>query len=1065
MASSVSYSTFNIGEFHGVDYASNQLTMSPSRSPDMLNLIPAENGALRSRNGYEEILQCDGRINGIYTLREAKGDHTLIHHGNKISEWTDEHNVAKFTVPENMKSIYEITANGQKYVFSGNGWDNAVKLNLDTTAGILNVNNEQVAWTRIGNGTVVEVDLAAYGRILSAQDISNATTTLYVKNPTENHSSKYEYYGIDVSTADVGKTIMLYVNTAVTGNIENIKIDGVVRSYTKYSFLPTGDAIEVQPSVYVCDGIKTKFPATVDYSFEASGIGYTFNTAELSAGDVLEFDCMDKTMRINNDVHDVSEGNNGQPVEMISHSSELRLLVKGVLDHKSSCQQMGNKLYIFTGSVAYVYGEYKKYDELDNPIGAEYLLKRMDDENEAYVPTIAIVQEPIATKSGKDSGGGGGIKYEDTNLLSDLRKEEFLVTNDSETTSSGTRYYKLPLMVSPIETVEKFEQLNGEGKWQIIESSKYIVDTQNGILELKEGNLDKTPVSGRSNYRVTYKVIYSGTVLGKQATKKFVYGKANFNPPLAEYYLKKGYTWNRKDPEAKVVYMHRFLIDSDLVNPNKVEVKINWGNNGRFRDTEDNLAKTPISKFIVTTEAEEYKIPLDGDDRGYAACFIGENNDFLSKDASGYVYTRIYMQVVKDGDNYYLDISDTYALYYNRDTDVIISNAEPGPDIVTVIYDKKEYEYRDRINKAIISTKFGYAGNMDRLFVAGFESMREYEFWSEIDNPHYFPDRNYAVLGDEDTAVMGWSRINNNQMAIHKEANGSDPTIYIQTAEFANQTEEAKDAPTGTYNVLDTYEVAFPVSEGPAGDGVISQRAFGVLNGEPLALSESGVFATQYVTDVAADVRYAAPRSYYINPKLKELNLKEAEAVTFDNKYFLAVDGYVFVADGKQKYAVGGNQGYEYSYEWFPWDNLPVRVWWVNDGQLHFGTADGKICRFNNGFMDIDEAIRTYWTSPWLDFGTQAYYKKAKNVIVTCLAPKTDFCELGIDYITDKAVKNVKNYLIDNTAHSNAMKSIATNYKLKKISGIKIRVRNDNADDFGIGGLSVLYTVSGKYKG
>ena len=56
MTNSVSYSTFNIGRFRGVDYADSELNMNVSHSPDMMNLIPYENGAVRSRNGYENVL-------------------------------------------------------------------------------------------------------------------------------------------------------------------------------------------------------------------------------------------------------------------------------------------------------------------------------------------------------------------------------------------------------------------------------------------------------------------------------------------------------------------------------------------------------------------------------------------------------------------------------------------------------------------------------------------------------------------------------------------------------------------------------------------------------------------------------------------------------------------------------------------------------------------------------------------------------------------------------------------------------------------------------------------------
>lgn len=1151
MASGVSYSTFNIGEFHGVDYASNQLTMSASRSPDMMNLIPAENGALRSRNGYEEILQCDGKINGIYTLREAKGDHTLIHHGNKISEWKN-HTMAKYVVPdEGLPVMYNFTIGEQTFGFTREKLSNDDDVTYNVSSGKLIVNGTEQELSQSTEGTPIHMECIKYscsvskndmnsnkyisfqnpigdgylttkntvpaadiindmnlyyepvtgmlynelldkyyelrnstssqGLVVTANDYLSKACSLVIKGIFEKedcHSmGRIQYFILDDSSANSNSSVYL-IGYPINLAIQDIPEDGaewtyyvgsrelkinttngyIVRTCWRWKYDKTWDRADTWMAAggclwYSSTEIKVEYlaPEGVNYNFTADGEKYYFSNSGLKPKDRLNFDYETKKLYFNDEeISALTEELPGQELVLEDYMSPLILFESNVPDLKSSCQQMGNKLYIFTGAEALVYGEWDIKDEDGGKTGSVYELRKMSDE--AYIPTISIAGSPIKTvkeNSKIEESGGGCTPYEDINVLSLARKESFIVSDKSSSgtplgTTSGTWYYKLPLSVSPIDNVIKVEKLNEVGDWIKVDPGEYRVDNVAGVVIFNKG-LEVSPVSSiaaRDNYIISYTVANAGS--GEQAGSVHKISKSTSKeeifPPSIPPSNGSGYR----------VPKYKLYIGNNIVEADKVVVTLKL-TNGEYGFNE--------AKIIATREWKESKFYLPN----------GTYADYTYEHKGGFTteYWKIYNRVIQEGNKFYLEVSAPYIFIGIGSS---ISGQHRFFRVVTVnsIYitaNEITYGYADRINKATASTKFGYAGNMDRLFVAGWDKMREYEFWSEVDNPLYFPDLNYAKLGDEDTAVMGWSRINNNQMAIHKEANGSDPTIYIQTAQFANQTEDVKEAPTGTYNVLDTYEVAFPVSEGPAGDGVISQRAFGVLNGEPLALSERGVFATQYMTDVAADVRYAAPRSYYINPKLKELNLRDAEAITFDNKYFLAVDGYVFVADGNQKYAVGGNQGYEYSYEWFPWDNLPVSVWWINDGQLHFGTDDGKICRFNNSFIDIDEAIRTYWTSPWLDFGTQAYYKKAKNVIVTCLAPKTDFCELGIDYITDKAVKNVKNYLIDNTAHSNAMKSIATNYKLKKINGIKIRVRSDNADDFGIAGLSILYTVSGKYKG
>lgn len=835
--------TLNIGSFRGVDYANAPYNVSINRSPDAINMEPMLNGAVGCRHGYEALLNADGRINGIYSLKELKGDHILVHHGNKLSEWKNQN------------------------------------------AGL--------------------------------QEIYNG------------------------------------------------------------------------------------FP-----------------------------------------------------------------------DLKSSCCQMDNKLYIFTGSTAYVYGEYDVFDELGNNIGSEYQLRKLEDE--AYVPTVVIASTPVKTTVttgkpyyAKDSGGGGGTVYEAINLLSDKRCEMFCVSevsdsvlSDGSYTGSGTVYHKLLLSSSPIKSIDKVEVLNEVGNWQDVDASSYTVDTGSGILTFKNP-LEVTPVTGRDNYKVTYSVNYNGTINERSKKEEFNYNKysdQNFNPPIIDKYNDASDYDKYANGEVFITYKKRMFLGANLSNPNNVNVTVTFGKrkNGNLflggwfdYDTDGNREKIYDMTFTATTEPTEHKIWLPNAKK-YAMEKLWD--DELSVDASYYVYLRFFSQIVQIGNEFYLDISDVYAIFREKTS----AGGHIGYFDVNygIVYAKAEFSltenlYKDRVNKATICTKFGYGGNLDRLFVAGFDDMREYEFWSDINNPTYFPDLNYARLGDGDTKIMGWNRVSNNQLAIHKNSNGSDSTVYIQNAVMNSNN-----------------SVDFPVTEGASGVGVVSERCFGVLNGEPLALSVDGVFATKLVTDIPTDIKYAAPRSYYINPKLKQFNLENAEAIVFDERYYLAVGGYVFVADGKQKYMIGGNQGYDYSYEWYLWDNLPVRVWFVYEKELYFGTDDGRICKFNGGYTDCGKPINCHWTTPTLSFGTTPYYKKIKNVIVSCVLPTTEFSEVNIDYIDLKGEKNVKTAMIDNTSEKRGMvQSIATNYKAKKCTAMQVRVRADNAEDFVLQDISVLYTVSGKFKG
>ena len=1112
MINSVSYSTFNIGRFRGVDYADSELNMNVTHSPDMMNLIPYENGAVRSRNGYENVLSCDGRINGIYSLVEQKGTKVLIHHGNKLSEWR-EHAMYKYEVPaEGLLADYIFIANGTMYKFTHAPLQETDELSFTLAGTVLKINDEVVDVEKTSNasGTYFLVEESSEGGVYHAKQkikvFNIAKDELHYGLDNFSIDSPYRgddyvmtaYLGIPASAVPAGGLTITYVDCSqmfeyTLANGETYSVRAAEKKISSLSEI----VLASHKGLWISNGewsYRSKVPTGVCYHFAIGEDTYFFKCNGLQAGDVVKFDGDTRYLYLNDVRISTLDCPHSQKLTMEQYSYPLVELSADFPDRKSVCAQMSNYLYIFTGDTAYVYGGEEQTNDEGHPTGDKvYGLSRMVDK--AYVPTIRINADPITSTASSaihnrtwiDSGGGGGDGLAGANFLTDLRIEEFYVPSGPGGSSTAASYYdpgtviyyKLPLYRSPVTKIDKIERLDTSGEWVTVNTTEYSLDAMTGIITFAK-TLYSSPVSGRSNYKVTYSVTYDG---GADVKKK--------NFPIAK-------AVSCETPEYCYYKRYKFYLGRDIDDlSGGLDIQLNFKADGaHVIDIGNEIKEKGFDKgTAVNLSYARIKATYDGADSymllpngNYAgASFRSKNKvkinfDVPVSDSSYhedyayiyyYAYWQIYAKLINEEGRIYLEVSEPY--YVLDYFDGTVTHTEYEDPIrkrkvipitsVDMILAFTQYSYKDRVDRAGICCKFGASGNMDRLFVAGWDKMREYEFWSDIDNPLYFPDTNYACLGDEDTAIMGWSRINNNQLAIHKNSNGSDPTVYIQSASISQNMAQVEDAKSGTLQLLSTFSVKFPVTEGPAGDGVISPRAFGVLCGEPLALSEKGVFATKYVSDIAADVRYAVPRSYYINPKLKECDLSDAEAIVFNNRYYLSLgDGRVFVADGAQRYAVGGDSD-ESSFEWFPWDNVPARIWWVSDDRLYFGTADGRICRFTDGFMDIDKPVKVYWTSPWLDFGTQTYYKKIKNVVLTCTEPRTDFSEVNIDYIGKNGAKTVKSYLIDNTSHLGVIPSIATNRKAKKVTGLKVRVRSDNAEDFGIMGLSFLYIVSGKYKG
>ena len=1062
--------TFPIDLFRGVDYADNPWEMSEQRSPDMMNMISGGNGSIKCRNGYEEILKLDGKINGIYTLVQPEGDHILVHHGTKLSRWFD-YVEGTYTVPEEgLKVTYSfadptkegIPETGGYLEFDdlpfekmeGDRYGMFYEIGIDAAAdaaGRMDVNGKKIPCRRVDEpgGTPVTGGIVQYGycAVITKQMYNEAVAA--GKNPDNicftgesvGKGSDYYYYSYDfISSAgynsaddlpDEGLRVF-YIDddSSAYGRIFTYR----KRDGSKYSIgASRGSKV---PDGYL--GVDAEFscyqvsitPAFYRYLLSNVGETYSFDGV-LSPGDKVDFIFELKKLTINGELTFLSNHATGTEIPLQKESKSILELQTGMTDQKSSCQQLADTLCIFDGNAGYVYKEFELKDEFGETRENIFEVREMSDE--AYVPVIMVGCAPIKTVvDGNlvDSGGGPSADspYEATNLLSDKRTEQFMVTEESTNNTpldgEGTWYYKLPLSVLPVASVDKVEEYIETGEWIEVSPTEYSLDQENGVVVF-DHSLHVTPLSdvlAMDNYRVTYTVDYSGTT----ETKTKYFDILDRNNPQDDV------TWEWYEfykpgevPKLKVPLYHVYL-GEDII------------------DTEV-TAKLMISYTLCDKYGDEIYPPFvmvkaaEGDELQEQTFFTPEGEEVYFKISNNTeTLARVMVNLRREGSSCYLDITNPisygigYLDYYFYEDDLRIDVHWRG-DL-----------YKDRINKAKISTKFGYGGNMDRLFVAGYDEMPEYEFWSEIDNPLYFPDLNYAACGDGDTRIMGWNRVGNNQLAIHKESNGQDPTVYIQRAELNED-----------------YSVNFPVTEGATGVGVISERSFAVLNGEPLALSKYGVFETRLVEDIPTDIKYAAPRSFYINPELRKLDLSEAEAISFDNKYFLAAGGKVYIADGNQKYMIGGNEGYDFSYEWYPWDNIPVRVWWVYRDELYFGTADGRILKFNDGFYDLDKPVECYWYSKPINFGQPAYYKKVKNMSVT--VQPAEWCEVNIDYITGSMNKTVRTQSVH--SDDNLPVTIPTNYKAKRIQDIQFKIWGRNAEPLEMINLTVLYTIGGRYKG
>ena len=263
---------------------------------------------------------------------------------------------------------------------------------------------------------------------------------------------------------------------------------------------------------------------------------------------------------------------------------------------------------------------------------------------------------------------------------------------------------------------------------------------------------------------------------------------------------------------------------------------------------------------------------------------------------------------------------------------------------LTITFGCKVKDYASRINKSEIGVMFGVNGNPDRLFVTGNEDFPNYDFYSEMNDLTYFGDLNSSIIGSSDSKIVGYSRLGDGTLATHKESVNGEASIYYRSGTF--NTEYNAD---GSLSNVTAY---FPIQAGTIGEGMVSKYANANLSGDKIYLSKNGVYGIVLSSNITSSERYSRERSQYIATKLKQHeSLEDAVGIALDNKYYLAIDNVCYVADARIT-SQNTSDTDSYNYEWYFWDNMPVRVWGIVEGKLYFGTSDGRVCTFDDKYTD-----------------------------------------------------------------------------------------------------------------
>lgn len=427
-------------------------------------------------------------------------------------------------------------------------------------------------------------------------------------------------------------------------------------------------------------------------------------------------------------------------------------------------------------------------------------------------------------------------------------------------------------------------------------------------------------------------------------------------------------------------------------------------------------------------------------------------------------------QLVKDGE--WKDLKEGTDFSVDRKAGKVTFNTAPGVSPVTgmdnieVTAAKTREGYADKINKCNIMTLFGVNGAIDRMFVSGNPDFVNQDWYCQINDGFYFGDLWYSVLGQDGSAIVGYSVIND-RLAAHKSEAEEGRNIILRKGELV------EDKPT------------FPIIGSLMGRGALGKFGFGYLGSDPLFLTDLGVMAI-----TAADItgeKYSQNRSFYINEALTaEEKLADAFAFVWRDFYLLSMGtGRVYLLDGLQKSYERNTPYSSYQYECYYWENVPARVMWEDvEGRLCFGTVGGDIFRFydnvtsQKSYNDVGAPIKARWDIPDLS-GDRFYENKTFRyfsvVLAAAIATRVEVwvqrkgiwsllfdsgakaCYFDFTYINWERI----NFSSDNTP-----RTIGKKVKVKKVDKARFSLRNEAYNEpFGIYKVALEYTESGKYKG
>lgn len=455
---------------------------------------------------------------------------------------------------------------------------------------------------------------------------------------------------------------------------------------------------------------------------------------------------------------------------------------------------------------------------------------------------------------------------------------------------------------------------------------------------------------------------------------------------------------------------------------------------------------------------------------GFTELFAGTEGDTAYHMTFGGLDDTTVKAYILDSSGSWAEKTENTDFTVDRENGIINFTAAPGKSPVTGEDNVKITAYRtvsgyaDRINKCCIGTQYGLKGAMDRLFLSGNPDYINQDWFSDQNDPTYFADTYYSSLGTSKSAIMGYSVINN-YLATHKDEMETDQFIVLREGVLADN--------KPVFRSVNTLQ----------GAGAIAKDTFAYLSSEPLFLTRSGVYAIT-AQDITGE-KYGQNRSFYLNGKLlKESDLEKSFSFVYKDMYWLCVNGVAYILDGLQPMQTDKSMPYSTrQYAGFYRTNLPANCMWEKDGNLYFGSTDGRVCEFYNdsdalvSYNDDGEKIEAIWETPDLD--GKLFYKnktfrylaaRLKSAVATTLEMYVQ--KRGLWSFIKKDNYTARYLSFGSVVFSKftfssdqTQKIIPTKLRVKKVDKARFRFVNSELNEpFGLFDIALEYVENGNHK-